>query len=131
MKHLILTSLLTLLSATSFAQNSLITETRNDEQEILVADSIGKTLYVFDIDQGSNTSKCNADCAEVWPPYLITTAEAAGLKAPLGAVERANKKLQLTYEGRPVYTYIFDRAQGDDHGDGLGGVWHYIELEEK
>ena len=37
--------------------------------------------------------------------------------------------IQLTYEGRPVYTYAFDRVKGDDHGDGIGGVWHYIEIE--
>ena len=85
------------------------------------------TLYVFDLDSG-NTSKCVADCAEVWPPYILQATEAAALQAPLGSIVRANKKVQLTFNGKPVYTYTFDRKIGDDQGDGVGGVWHYITL---
>ncbi|WP_374076099.1 hypothetical protein [Bdellovibrio bacteriovorus] len=109
----------------------LTTIVTNDDGEKLVADSIGKTLYVFDPDMNKPTPTCTGDCAEVWPPYILTDEEALDLKAPLGHVLRANNKAQLTYEGRPVYTYAFDRVEGDDFGDGIGGVWHYIELEEK
>ncbi len=123
----------TATSATTTTETPVLTLTRevkNDEKETLLADSFSKTLYVFDVDQNSGTSKCTGDCAEVWPPYILTPGEAAGLKAPLGSVARSNKKLQLTYSGRPVYTYIFDRSAGDDHGDGVGGVWHYLELKK-
>lgn len=108
---------------------SLVNEVVNDEGEKLVADSFNRTLYVFDLDQGKAAPACAADCAEVWPPYIVSDEEAAVLVAPLGTIVRANKKLQLTYDSRPVYTYAFDRDLGDDKGDGLGGVWHYIELE--
>ena len=125
--------LVTLLGWNSFAQVAtpapLTTIVQNDEKENLVADNFERTLYVFDLDQGAAAPKCAGDCAEVWPPYILTPAEAAQLKAPLGSIVRANKKLQLTYAGRPVYSYIFDRTKGDDHGDGIGGVWHYIELQ--
>ncbi len=107
----------------------LVTTAKNTEGEVLLADATGKTLYVFDLDEGKPTPVCTADCAEVWPPYLLTAAEAGKLKAPLGQILRANKKSQLTYAGRPVYTYAFDRAAGDDKGDGLGDVWHYIEVK--
>ena len=133
MKKIMWLSLMALVSSTSFAGYdavNLITQVKKDENKVLVADSVGKTLYVFDLDKEAALPKCNADCAEVWPPYLITEEEAATVKAPLGVIARANKKMQLTYDGRPVYTYIFDRSQGDDKGDGLGGVWHDIELEE-
>ena len=108
----------------------LVRVVTNDEGERLLADSFSKTLYVFDLDQQKPAPVCTGDCAEVWPPYIVTDAEAATLKAPLATVARANKKLQLTYQGRPVYTYIFDRKKGDDMGDGLGGVWHYIEVKD-
>ncbi len=107
---------------------ALTTVSVNDEGEKLLADTRGNTLYVFDLDQNSNAPKCNEACAEVWPPYLLTEAEVANLAAPLGSVARANKKTQLTYEGRPVYTYAFDRGLSADAGDGIGGVWHYIEI---
>ena len=106
----------------------MTTVTQNDENENLLADSIGRTLYVFDVDLGQAAPVCTADCSEIWPPYIVTDDEASALKAPLGAVARTNKNLQVTYEGRPVYTYAFDRIQGGDKGDGIGNFWHYIEL---
>ena len=110
------------------AQTDLTTQVENDEHEKLLADNFSRTLYVFDVDQGSGSSKCNEDCAEVWPAFMLSSAEAKSLVAPFGFIKRANSKLQLTYHSRPVYTYAFDRKSGDDLGDGIGGVWHYIEL---
>ncbi|MES2854571.1 MAG: hypothetical protein V4692_01855 [Bdellovibrionota bacterium] len=126
---------LTMTVAASFAvaeeapKPDLVTIVTNKEKEKLVADSSGSTLYVFDVDQGKPVPACNGTCAEIWPPYLITDAEAATLKAPLGAIKRANEKIQLTYEGRPVYLYAYDRGVADEAGDGIGGVWHYIEIQ--
>lgn len=132
MKAFILISVLFVglgLQATANASTAGLTTTVvNDEKEALLADGFQRTLYIFDLDLGQKTPKCVADCAEVWPPYIITPAEAATLKAPLGSIARANGKLQLTYEGKPLYQYIFDRVQGDDKGDGIGDVWHYIKL---
>lgn len=107
---------------------TLTTISINDEGEKLLADSRGNTLYVFDLDLNQTTSKCNAACAEVWPPYLITAEEALTLAAPLGSITRDNGKAQLTYQGRAVYSYAFDRGAAADAGDGIGGVWHYIEV---
>jgi predicted lipoprotein with Yx(FWY)xxD motif len=118
------------LSALAGAQSSLVQTVTNDEGENLVADNSARTLYVFDMDQGRPQPACNGDCAEVWPPYLLNEAEAKALTAPLGSIARLNNKLQLTYNGRPVYTYAFDRHSADDQGDGVGGVWHYIELQK-
>ena len=109
---------------------TLTTISVNDEGENLLSDTRGGTLYVFDLDQNSKLSKCNAACTEVWPPYLLTETEAASLEAPLGSIIRDNKKVQLTYEGRPVYTYAFDRGVAAEAGDGIGGVWHYIEISK-
>lgn len=119
------TSVSTMLTASQ----SLTTITVNDEGEHLLADTHGNTLYIFDLDKGSK-SVCNATCAEVWPPYLLTDEEAKTLSAPYGAVIRDNKKIQLTYEGHPVYTYALDRGVAAEAGDGIGGVWHYIEIEQ-
>lgn len=133
MKNIVLGFAFALSAQTVLAEavaTPLTTVTQNDEKENLLADSFGKTLYVFDPDKNSKSSVCVGDCAEAWPPYIVTAAEAKNLVAPLAVIERANKKLQLTYEGRPVYTYIVERNPGQDLGDGIGGVWHYIELED-
>ncbi|MFS4460939.1 hypothetical protein [Bdellovibrio sp. HCB2-146] len=120
---------LSLISAVALAAPPpLTTVTTNSDGQKMVADSMGKTLYVFDPDMNQPTPTCTGDCAEVWPPYLLTPDEANAVKNPLGKVERANKKMQLTYGGRPVYTYALDRAQGNDAGDGLEGTWHIIKV---
>jgi predicted lipoprotein with Yx(FWY)xxD motif len=77
---------------------------------------------------GKPNPVCTGDCAEIWPPYILSADEAKDLQAPLGSIERANKKIQLTYNDRPVYIYAFDRMAGDDMGDGIGNVWHYIDV---
>lgn len=110
---------------------ALTTISINAEGEHLLADTKGNTLYVFDLDQNKATPACNGNCAEVWPPYLLTGEEVQLLKAPYGVISRDNKKAQLTYQGRPVYAYALDRGLAADADDGVGGVWHYIELEVK
>lgn len=110
---------------------ALVQTVVNDEGEKLIATGTGNTLYVFDRDLNQAQPVCNATCAEVWPPYLISDDETKALQSPLGSIKRTNGQSQLTYEGRPVYTYAFDRHAADDKGDGLGGVWHYIEVEAK
>ena len=107
---------------------TFVSQITNDEGEVLLTDQFQRTLYVFDRDMGQAQSVCTGGCAETWPPYIVDAQEAAALTAPLGTLARGNG-LQLTYAGRPVYTFAFDRMIGDDHGDGLGGVWHYIEIQ--
>ncbi|MDG0816981.1 COG4315 family predicted lipoprotein [Bdellovibrio svalbardensis] len=102
---------------------------QTDKGEMLLADSFSRTLYVFDLDKDKPNPVCNGNCAELWPPYILTEDEVAELQPPLGSIERTSKKIQLTYEGRPVYTYGFDREQGDDMGNGIGDVWHHIEVQ--
>lgn len=113
----------------SSTKGNLTSVITNGEGENLLADAIGKTLYTFDMDKGTGTSVCSGDCVEVWPPLLVTAEETKLLQPPFGTVIRSNKKTQLTYEGQPVYTYAYDRVQGDEIGNGIGGVWHYIEVE--
>ncbi len=117
------------LAAPALADDTipLTFEIQNASGQTIVADSFGRALYVFDRDQGQSSSVCVGDCAEVWPPYLLTAAEAGLVAKPLGVIQRANRKQQLTYQGRPVYLYASDRVCGESLGDGLGGVWHVVK----
>jgi predicted lipoprotein with Yx(FWY)xxD motif len=125
--RIVLMTLISVLGMVASAAD-LVGAVANSRGETLLADTYSRVLYVFDPDQGSGSAKCAADCAEIWPPYLLNADEAKALAAPLGTVVRANKKIQLTYNGRPVYTFAFDRTLGDDRGDGLGGVWHVVPV---
>ena len=127
MKSLFIFSLL-LWCHTSFAlvldENKV--ETDNGSMVVKVLEN-QMTVYVFDPDLNAQLPSCKTDCAEVWPPVLITEAESKNLGEDLTFVKRHNNKLQLTFKGRPVYTFFADRLPGEAKGNGLGGVWHVIK----
>jgi predicted lipoprotein with Yx(FWY)xxD motif len=85
----------------------------------------GFTVYAFDLDLSSpGQSACNGACAQNWPPV---TAPSGTLPAPFGSITRQDGSSQLTYAGRPLYTFSFDTAKGQTNGDGVtafGGLWH-------
>lgn len=119
---------LTLIPAAHAATSPRITPlnavTLGDGATIL-ADTQGLSAYVFDRDQGS-VSACYDACAKAWPPIL--TNPSVKLGTDLGVTTRRDGSLQVTYQGRPIYLYVGDGKPGDVNGDGLGGVWHLIEL---
>jgi predicted lipoprotein with Yx(FWY)xxD motif len=94
----------------------------------VLVDAEGKTLYVFDNDQGS-TSSCEGGCATTWPPLATDGDPTAGDGVDaglLGTTERGDGTTQVTYDGHPLYTYAADPAVGDTNGQGVGGIWWVV-----
>jgi predicted lipoprotein with Yx(FWY)xxD motif len=95
--------------------------------KILVS-STGRTLYMFAADKGK-TSVCYGQCATFWPPLLSASAHptATGLTmSKLGTTKRKDGKLQITYNGHPLYRYADDTKAGQTNGQGVnasGGLW--------
>jgi predicted lipoprotein with Yx(FWY)xxD motif len=91
----------------------------------------GKVVYVFGADRGS-TSRCYGECAKAWPPLLTKAAPLAGpgINAKLlGMTKRKGGKLQVTYNGHPLYYYEGDKP-GDikcQHANMHGGLWLIIK----
>ena len=97
--------------------------------EILVGGD-GFTLYAFSSDS-ENTSTCYGTCAANWPPLLITDTIAIpkGLPGTMGAILRSDNTTQVTYNGKPLYTYVADFSPGDTNGEGVGGKWYVVKVE--
>jgi predicted lipoprotein with Yx(FWY)xxD motif len=94
----------------------------------VLVDPDGKTIYVFDNDQGS-TSSCEGGCASTWPAVATTGDPTAGDGVDaslLGTTDRSDGTKQVTYDGHPLYTYNADTAAGDTNGQGVGGIWWVI-----
>jgi predicted lipoprotein with Yx(FWY)xxD motif len=97
----------------------------------VLVDSNGMTLYYFEKDQkGSGKSKCSGACATAWPP-LTTAGEpeaASGAQSSmLGTIERSDGTMQVTYAGWPLYTFVEDKAPGEDNGTdskAFGATWY-------
>jgi predicted lipoprotein with Yx(FWY)xxD motif len=96
----------------------------------ILFDGRGFALYAFTRDKrGSGRSTCKGDCAEAWPPYIVSgrLRAGAGVDADLlGTIRRADGRLQATYNGRPLYYYVSDRRAGQVLCQDVfefGGLW--------
>ena len=103
---------------------------------LILVDSKGITLYDFVKDKGT-TSACYGACAALWPP--LTTAgkpvAGAGVRASLlGTTKRKDGKLEVTYNGHPLYYFVTDRKPGQTTGQGVnqfGGPWWVLSAAGK
>jgi len=91
----------------------------------------GKVLYVFGADRGSK-SNCYGVCAAAWPPLLTTARPLAGAGVDaklLGMTKRKDGRLQVTYNGHPLYYYSADKIGKVmcQHANMHGGLWLIIK----
>jgi predicted lipoprotein with Yx(FWY)xxD motif len=91
----------------------------------------GKVLYVFGADRGT-TSRCYGVCAAAWPPLLTTARPLAGAGVEsklLGMTKRQDGRLQVTYNGHPLYYYSADKVGKVmcQHANMHGGIWLIIK----
>jgi predicted lipoprotein with Yx(FWY)xxD motif len=102
----------------------------------VLASSSGRTLYLFMADKNGK-SACYGACPGYWPPLMKKGALRAGtgVKANLlGTTKRKNGKLQVTYNGHPVYLFKQDSGAGQISGQGqnfFGGKWYVISAAGK
>ncbi|MBN0038788.1 hypothetical protein JN535_01210 [Cellulosimicrobium cellulans] len=95
----------------------------------VVVDGEGMTVYYYDEDtKGSGTSACEGECAAAWPAVHAESAEpeVEGVTAEVGTITGVDGELQVTVDGRPVYTYAGDQAPGDVSGQGVNDVWWVV-----
>lgn len=92
----------------------------------IYVDANGMSLYTYDKDEAGKTN-CYDKCATNWPPF----AAAAGAKAEgdWTIVDRTDGTKMWAYDGKPLYTFIKDKAKGDVTGEGVGGVWHLVKAD--
>jgi predicted lipoprotein with Yx(FWY)xxD motif len=97
----------------------------------VLVDSNGMTLYYFEKDkQGGDASTCYGPCEKGWPPLRTEGKPQAGegaVASKLGAIERRDGTMQVTYAGWPLYTFVEDKKPGEDNGTdskAFGASWY-------
>ncbi|GLY66752.1 COG4315 family predicted lipoprotein [Amycolatopsis taiwanensis] len=96
-----------------------------------LVDGSGKTLYYADLEE-TGTLHCTGDCLGFWFP--VTTQDASALSGTpgLATMQRSdNGQQQVTYQGKPLYTFRLDKGPGDAMGNNFGDdfsgqhfTWH-------
>ncbi|MBQ5950149.1 hypothetical protein [Massilia sp. ST3] len=95
----------------------------------VLVDAKGMTVYTYDKDaSAAGKSACVEMCARNWPPV---PAGDMRMEAPYSTITRDDGSKQLAHEGKPLYTFIKDKKEGDRTGDGVGGVWHVVTDAKK
>ena len=101
----------------------------------VLVDGQGFTLYVFEPDRRSSSSKCYGRCASAWPPLVLPSGVSKAPAGPgvrsalLGKTKRKDGTVEVTYHKWPLYTWVVDSAPGDATGqdlNNLGGKWYVI-----
>jgi predicted lipoprotein with Yx(FWY)xxD motif len=106
---------------------------RQTKDGVILVGPRGQTLYLFNRDQ-NGASRCYGRCARNWPPLRATGRLVAkggsGVKQRwLSTTRRRDGKLQVTYEGHPLYVNAGHTKPGSlkgDHAHEFGGRWYVV-----
>jgi len=102
----------------------------------VLVDRSGKTLYSPE-QEADGKIICTGDCLSFWFPVRVaagaTLHAPSGVTGVLGRVHRPGGMNQLTFNGKPLYTFRLDQAPGQVHGDnftdtfgGTSFTWHAL-----
>jgi predicted lipoprotein with Yx(FWY)xxD motif len=113
--------------ATAQTTKRVVNEANNRTlgKTVLVANN-GLTLYTLSAEK-HGTFICKGSCLKDWHPLVVARGVKPAGPVPLGTIKRPDNGLrQVTFEGRPLYTFDDDKKKGDAHGEGFKdvGTWH-------
>ena len=109
--------------------NTTLTAAKSRYGTVLFDDK-GRVLYGFTRDKRGGPSRCYGACAAAWPVYYKPGGKLTGGKGVrqklIGTVKRNDGRLQITYNGRPLYHYVGDTSPGAigcQNVSEFGGLW--------
>jgi predicted lipoprotein with Yx(FWY)xxD motif len=85
----------------------------------------GLTLYSLSAETKGRFI-CTNSCLTLWHPLTISRGQKPTGARSLGTIRRPEGRTQVTYNGKPLYTFVQDRKRGQAGGEGFKdvGVWH-------
>jgi len=98
----------------------------------ILFDGRDRVLYAFTRDRQGGPSQCYDDCATAWPVYFAEESTQAGEgveQSLIGTTMRRDGRLQVTYDGWPLYYYEHD-GPGEvlcQNVREFGGLWLVVQ----
>lgn len=104
----------------------------------VLVDSQGAALYSPDQETGGKVL-CTGACASIWVPLTLPDGDqpsgSSEVDSRLGVLERPDGSEQVTFEGKPLYSFVEDSAPGtvtgngfSDSFDGTSFTWHVASI---
>jgi len=130
LKALVLFVLAALMVTPAFAQSApTVTVSSSKDLGKFLVGKDGMTLYSYPPDK-INESVCYDQCAKAWPPLMVDSADQIkagdGIPGKFGTTTRKDGKLQVTYNGIPLYYWFKDTKAGDTTGHRVGRIWWVV-----
>lgn len=85
----------------------------------------GRTLYSLSVEKHGRFI-CTGGCTSVWHPLVVPAGVKPTGPVKLGTEKRPDGRTQVTFQGRPLYSFNGDTKKGDVNGEGIKdvGTWH-------
>ena len=93
--------------------------------ESVLVNRRGLTLYSLSVERRGRFICTDQSCLSLWIPLVVPKGTTPTGALHLGTVRRPDGRTQVSYRGRPVYTFSQDRKPGDIKGNGFKdvGIW--------
>lgn len=90
-----------------------------------------QALYYFTPEKDGKIH-CTGSCLKAWPPLLVmgnamVPAHIKGVMGMFGTIVRPDKGHQITFNGKPLYTYSGDKAPLQVLCNGVDG-WYVVKV---
>lgn len=117
----------------SASDDATVSIARVDGVGDVLVDADGAALYASE--QESGEVRCVDGCAAIWIPLTVEGEPVAGdgVDGALAVVERPDGMRQVTYDGKPLYSFVEDTGDGTVTGNGLSDdfdgtafTWHVM-----
>jgi predicted lipoprotein with Yx(FWY)xxD motif len=96
-----------------------------------LATSTGRTLYSLSVEKNGKFICTKASgCLALWHPLLLPKGATPVAPVKVGTIKRPDGGTQVTFHGRPLYTYAADTKPGLALGEGAKdvGTWHSVKV---
>src|SRR5207344_1666218 len=123
-------ALLCALAGSAGAGNQIIVKPAKNRilGETILVNLKGMTLYRLSGERQGSLVCATPACFAVWRPLWIAPGLTPLGTRHLGILKRPDGRIQVTYKGGPLYTYLRDSKPGQVNGNGLkgGGTWQVV-----
>jgi len=95
----------------------------------VLARTNGHTLYSLSVETHGRFV-CTGGCLGTWKPLVVPQGVKPKGPVKLGTVRRPDGRTQVTFKGRPLYSFDGDSKAGEANGEGFKdvGTWHAAKV---
>jgi predicted lipoprotein with Yx(FWY)xxD motif len=117
------------LSASGSASKSVVKTGHALGKKVLVTRP-GMTLYSLSAETHGRFICKDKTCLSLWKPLVVAHGTKPAGASHLATVRRPDGRTQVTYVGKPLYTFVQDKKAGQAKGDGFKdvGTWHVASV---